>query len=104
MFNIDSIKKNHVQPSYSEVYIGDKVTFKCLTQIHRKSLFPQWFFQQGPIQSIANVKSWNSIIIKSVQMNHSGIYTCYGYYRKHMKDHTFISSATLKVVGKIIIL
>lgn len=88
---------DRIFPRYVAANIGDHAEFSCNSGINAP---PKWEFNRGFINRYATVKNINQIEIKSVSLNNTGSYVCYGAYGFPLVR--FIAAAHLKVFGELI--
>ncbi len=96
---------HRIIPAQVEVNSGDSADFNCISELPpgRKNRQVTWLFNSYyPINGIAEPKGFHSLHIKSVNMKHSGHYTCYGWKRSLRFWIRFIATANLHVLGKTI--
>ncbi len=80
--------------------MGDMFELKCdsvLVQSYKKT---KWIFNDCPLPKSLNT-AHNAVLIKSLNSNHSGTYTCFGNRWKKTPQY-FISFAKLRVYGKLL--
>lgn len=92
-------------PTYKEAQPGDQVQFTCnsLQALYSKTPII-WIFNDGPISNFAENKSWNTIVIKNAQVEHTGLYTCYGLMKTGRTRRKFLATAKLNIFGKFLLL
>ena len=85
-----------MKPAYSQVNVGESAKFTCYSSSYNQ---PIWVFNQiYPLS--ADIRKVNRyILIKNVQLNHTGSYRCTFQDGINFSRRYFIASATLKVFG-----
>ena len=90
-----------VSPSYKEADPGEQVQFTC-NSLEEQSI--EWFFNDGPINDFAEKKNSSTLIIRFANLQHTGLYTCYGLMKTdYIKRQRFLATAKLNVFGKFVV-
>lgn len=95
---------NRISPKIADYEVGATVKFQCLSL--KKPFMNStvnWFFNDGFIKHYAISQGARSqdLIIKNVDVVHNGFYTCHGIKMKGPKYIRFLSTAKLRVFGKL---
>jgi len=88
-----------------EAKIGENITYNCQTKRH----YLTWLFNYKSALPENAIKEGTTLSIRNLRQNNSGLYFCFGErptFFDEMTTHSdmiFIAIATLKVLGKSII-
>jgi len=85
-----------ISKSYAK--LKEEVVITCKSE---RFMPTQWEFNKGYIDGYATKVDPRELIIRRVNQNNAGNYSCFGGYRNFIGSTWFVATTKLKVLGKL---